>query len=212
MVLQKLDCLNPPWFCIQWSPQTEGLNSVWILQISLDQNDNCKSIYLDDDHACLVPKHSLFSLGWRDLLRQSEHCGKSTQMWTISHTWKWTKYQCIWKEQVSNIFVPSSDWKGALVLDRVNKIAYMAESQRANVNAATTWAKKLGYELFCFGEAVDCKYSWNDNLHYEFIDFLRLFRSSYSFHWNDKCIMLWYSMMDSLTLMYAVDKLCIIRM
>jgi hypothetical protein len=39
---------------------------------------------------------------------------------------------------------------GGLVLDRVNKIGYVALSQRANIQIAQHWAKKLGYTLVTF--------------------------------------------------------------
>jgi hypothetical protein len=41
------------------------------------------------------------------------------------------------------------------VLDRIHKIAYMCESQRASINVASEWCKKLGYKLHCFGIALD---------------------------------------------------------
>ncbi len=39
---------------------------------------------------------------------------------------------------------------GGLVLDRVNQIGYMALSQRANMQIAVHWAKKLSYKMVTF--------------------------------------------------------------
>jgi len=44
---------------------------------------------------------------------------------------------------------------GALVLDRVNKIAYICESQRADLALAQEWCTKLGFKLHSMGIAVD---------------------------------------------------------
>jgi hypothetical protein len=44
---------------------------------------------------------------------------------------------------------------GALVLDRVNKVAYVCESQRADRALADEWCAKLGYTLQTTGPAVD---------------------------------------------------------
>lgn len=55
-----------------------------------------------------------------------------------------------------------SDWRdsgvalegtGSLVLDRSNRVAYMAVSKRADRNLATLWAKDMGYELVAFHTA-----------------------------------------------------------
>eukprot|EP01129_Flabellula_baltica_P016044 TRINITY_DN8382_c0_g1_i1.p1 TRINITY_DN8382_c0_g1~~TRINITY_DN8382_c0_g1_i1.p1 ORF type:complete len:364 (-),score=51.72 TRINITY_DN8382_c0_g1_i1:69-1115(-) len=40
---------------------------------------------------------------------------------------------------------------GSLVLDRVNKIAYLAESERGHRNVAYLWGEKLGYTVIAFG-------------------------------------------------------------
>jgi len=42
---------------------------------------------------------------------------------------------------------------GSLVLDRPNRIAYMALSKRADKNVADTWAQEMGYDLLTFGTA-----------------------------------------------------------
>eukprot|EP01133_Synstelium_polycarpum_P007043 gene7043-8189_t len=39
---------------------------------------------------------------------------------------------------------------GSLVIDRVNKVAYMCVSQRSHKQLATEWADKLGYQLVTF--------------------------------------------------------------
>jgi len=44
---------------------------------------------------------------------------------------------------------------GAMVLDRANKIAYVCESQRANMTLAKQWCAKVGYTLFDCGPAAD---------------------------------------------------------
>jgi hypothetical protein len=46
---------------------------------------------------------------------------------------------------------------GVCVLDRVNKIAYMCKSPRADSYLASIWAEKMGYELFDAGIAQDPK-------------------------------------------------------
>jgi len=44
---------------------------------------------------------------------------------------------------------------GVFVLDRVNKIAYLCESPRADPELAQKWCEQLGYELFDTGVAID---------------------------------------------------------
>ncbi|PRP77997.1 hypothetical protein PROFUN_04121 [Planoprotostelium fungivorum] len=44
---------------------------------------------------------------------------------------------------------------GAMVLDRVNRVAYMCQSQRADLPVVNEWCQKMGYELIDMGEAKD---------------------------------------------------------
>ena len=46
---------------------------------------------------------------------------------------------------------------GSLVLDRVNKNAYMAESNRSNVSLASKWSQLRGYDLVHFKSYIDKK-------------------------------------------------------
>jgi len=44
---------------------------------------------------------------------------------------------------------------GSLVLDRINKIAYMSVSKRSSVKLATHWANRRGYTLNLFSSYLD---------------------------------------------------------
>ena len=53
---------------------------------------------------------------------------------------------------------------GSLVLDRINKTAYMAESNRSNVSLASKWSKLRGYDLVHFKSYLDKKPSYHTNV------------------------------------------------
>ena len=53
---------------------------------------------------------------------------------------------------------------GSLVLDRVNKIAYMAESSRSNVSLASKWSQLRGYDLVHFKSYIDKKPTYHTNV------------------------------------------------
>ena len=53
---------------------------------------------------------------------------------------------------------------GSLVLDRVNKTAYMAESNRSNVSLATKWSQLRGYDLVHFKSYIDKKPTYHTNV------------------------------------------------
>ena len=54
--------------------------------------------------------------------------------------------------EAENIFLEGT---GSLVLDRVNKTAYMAESKRSNVSLASKWSQLRGYDLVHFKSYID---------------------------------------------------------
>ena len=54
--------------------------------------------------------------------------------------------------EAQNIFLEGT---GSLVLDRVNKTAYMAESKRSNVSLASKWSQLRGYDLVHFKSYID---------------------------------------------------------
>ena len=56
------------------------------------------------------------------------------------------------KYESKNIFLEGT---GSLVLDRVNKTAYMAESNRSNVSLASKWSQLRGYDLVHFKSYID---------------------------------------------------------
>ena len=60
-----------------------------------------------------------------------------------------------------NIFLEGT---GSLVLDRVNKTAYMAESNRSNVNLASKWSQLRGYNLIHFKSYIDKKPTYHTNV------------------------------------------------
>ena len=60
-----------------------------------------------------------------------------------------------------NIFLEGT---GSLVLDRVNKIAYMAESNRSNVSLASKWSQLRGYDLVHFKSCIDKKPTYHTNV------------------------------------------------
>ena len=60
-----------------------------------------------------------------------------------------------------NIFLEGT---GSLVLDRVNKIAYMAESNRSNVSLASKWSQLRGYDLVHFKSYIDKKPTYHTNV------------------------------------------------
>ena len=53
---------------------------------------------------------------------------------------------------------------GSLVLDRVNKTAYMAESNRSNVSLASKWSQLRGYDLVHFKSYIDKKPIYHTNV------------------------------------------------
>ena len=53
---------------------------------------------------------------------------------------------------------------GSLVLDRVNKTAYMAESNRSNVSLASKWSQLRGYDLVHFKSYIDKKPTYHTNV------------------------------------------------
>ena len=60
-----------------------------------------------------------------------------------------------------NIFLEGT---GSLVLDRVNKTAYMAESNRSNVSLASKWSQLRGYDLVHFKSCIDKKPTYHTNV------------------------------------------------
>ena len=60
-----------------------------------------------------------------------------------------------------NIFLEGT---GSLVLDRVNKTAYMAESNRSNVSLASKWSQLRGYDLVHFKSCIDKKPAYHTNV------------------------------------------------
>ena len=65
------------------------------------------------------------------------------------------------KYESKNIFLEGT---GSLVLDRVNKIAYMAESNRSNVSLASKWSQLRGYDLVHFKSYIDKKPTYHTNV------------------------------------------------
>ena len=65
------------------------------------------------------------------------------------------------KYEAKNIFLEGT---GSLVLDRVNKTAYMAESNRSNVSLASKWSQLRGYDLVHFKSYIDEKPTYHSNV------------------------------------------------
>ena len=63
--------------------------------------------------------------------------------------------------EAKNIFLEGT---GSLVLDRVNKTAYMAESYRSNVSLASKWSQLRGYDLVHFKSYIDEKPTYHSNV------------------------------------------------
>ncbi len=63
--------------------------------------------------------------------------------------------------ETKNIFLEGT---GSLVLDRVNKTAYMAESNRSNVSLASKWSQLRGYDLVHFKSYIDKKPTYHTNV------------------------------------------------
>ena len=63
--------------------------------------------------------------------------------------------------EAKNIFLEGT---GSLVLDRVNKTAYMAESNRSNVSLASKWSQLRGYDLVHFKSYIDKKPIYHTNV------------------------------------------------
>ena len=63
--------------------------------------------------------------------------------------------------EAENIFLEGT---GSLVLDRVNKTAYMAESKRSNVSLASKWSQFRGYDLVHFKSYIDKKPTYHTNV------------------------------------------------
>ena len=63
--------------------------------------------------------------------------------------------------EAKNIFLEGT---GSLVLDRVNKTAYMAESNRSNVTLASKWSQLRGYDLVHFKSYIDEKPTYHTNV------------------------------------------------
>ena len=63
--------------------------------------------------------------------------------------------------EAQNIFLEGT---GSLVLDRINKTAYMAESNRSNVILASKWSKLRGYDLVHFKSYIDKKPTYHTNV------------------------------------------------
>ena len=63
--------------------------------------------------------------------------------------------------EAKNIFLEGT---GSLVLDRVNKKAYMAESNRSNVSLASKWSQLRGYDLVHFKSYIDKKPTYHTNV------------------------------------------------
>jgi len=53
---------------------------------------------------------------------------------------------------------------GSLVLDRVNKTAYMAESNRSSISLASKWSQLRGYDLVHFKSYIDKKPTYHTNV------------------------------------------------
>ena len=65
------------------------------------------------------------------------------------------------KYEAKNIFLEGT---GSLVLDRTNKTAYMAESNRSNVSLASKWSQLRGYDLVHFKSYIDKKPTYHTNV------------------------------------------------
>ena len=65
------------------------------------------------------------------------------------------------KYEAQNFFLEGT---GSLVLDRVNKTAYMAESKRSNVSLASKWSQLRGYDLVHFKSYIDKKPTYHTNV------------------------------------------------
>ena len=65
------------------------------------------------------------------------------------------------KYEAKNIFLEGT---GSLVLDRTNKTAYMAESNRSNVRLASKWSQLRGYDLVHFKSYIDEKPTYHSNV------------------------------------------------
>jgi len=63
--------------------------------------------------------------------------------------------------EAENVFLEGT---GSLVLDRVNKTAYMAESKRSNVSLASKWSQLRGYDLVHFKSYIDKKPTYHTNV------------------------------------------------
>ena len=63
--------------------------------------------------------------------------------------------------EAQNIFLEGT---GSLVLDRVNKTAYMAESGRSSVSLASKWSQLRGYDLVHFKSYIDNKPTYHTNV------------------------------------------------
>ena len=63
--------------------------------------------------------------------------------------------------ETKNIFLEGT---GSLILDRVNKTAYMAESNRSNISLASKWAQLRGYDLVHFKSYIDKKPTYHTNV------------------------------------------------
>ena len=63
--------------------------------------------------------------------------------------------------EAKNFFLEGT---GSLVLDRVNKTAYMAESKRSNVSLASKWSQLRGYNLVHFKSYIDKKPTYHTNV------------------------------------------------
>ena len=63
--------------------------------------------------------------------------------------------------EAKNFFLEGT---GSLVLDRVNKNAYMAESNRSNVSLASKWSQFRGYDLIHFKSYIDKKPIYHTNV------------------------------------------------
>ena len=63
--------------------------------------------------------------------------------------------------EAENFFLEGT---GSLVLDRVNKTAYMAESNRSNVSLASKWSQLRGYDLVHFKSYIDKKPTYHTNV------------------------------------------------
>ena len=65
------------------------------------------------------------------------------------------------KYEAQNIFLEGT---GSLVLDRVNKTAYMAESNRSSISLASKWSQLRGYDLVHFKSYIDKKPTYHTNV------------------------------------------------